>query len=276
MIKQLFLSSIFIGMLITGCQPHPMDIQSQEDQNETKYQFVGHTPDLAGGSEKNHRIPQPLSLADLRQKYKTNFILSGSPEKREIALTFDDAPDAQFTPKILDTLKKENVKATFFIVGNRAEKHPDMVRRILQEGHAIGNHSYNHANFNKLSDAAFREQILRTDQILEQFMGYRPSIVRPPYGNVTENQIKWLISQGKKIINWNVDSLDWKGLNAEQVSTNILSAIQPGSIVLQHAGGGKGEDLTGTVEAIPEIVKKLRADGVKFVTIPELLDLNKS
>lgn len=275
MIRPLFLSTVFLSLLLTGCQ-HPMNLQSPEDPNKTSYQFVRHTPDLAGGSEKKHRIPQPLSLDDLRQKYQSNFILKGSPEKREIALTFDDAPDAHFTPKILDALKKENVKATFFVVGNRVEKHPDIMRRILREGHAVGNHSYNHANFNHLSDDQFRDQIIRTDQILEKFMGYRPNIVRPPYGNVTENQIQWLISQRKKIINWNVDSLDWKGLNADQVSTNVLSAIQPGSIVLQHAGGGEGEDLTGTVEAIPEIVKKLRADGVKFVTIPELLELNPS
>src|SRR5690606_33012994 len=138
-------------------------------------------------------IPQPLSLADLHQKYKSNFILSGPPHKREIALTFDDAPDTYFTPQVLDALKKMNVKATFFIVGNRAEKHPEIVRRMVREGHAIGNHSYNHANFNKLSDAALRAQIKKTDEILEKLIGYRPVIVRPPYGNVTEGQIKWLI-----------------------------------------------------------------------------------
>lgn len=259
---------------MTGCQTQKLGNPTQDEIQEQPYTYVRHTPHLAGGSEYAHRIPQPLSLADLHQKYKSNFILSGSPEKREIALTFDDAPDTHFTPQVLDALKKMNVKATFFIVGNRAEKHPEIVTRMVREGHAIGNHSYNHANFNKLSDTAFRVQIKKTDDILQRLISYRPVIVRPPYGNVTEGQIKWLISQKKKIINWNVDSLDWKNLTAEQVSTNILSDIRPGSIVLQHSAGGKGEDLSGTVQAIPQIIKKLRADGVRFVTVPELLEID--
>ncbi len=263
-----------IFCLMTGCQAENLGDPTHDEIKEQPYTYVRHTPQLAGGSEYAHRIPQPLSLADLHQKYKSNFILSGPPHKREIALTFDDAPDTYFTPQVLDALKKMNVKATFFIVGNRAEKHPEIVRRMVREGHAIGNHSYNHANFNKLSDAAFRAQIKKTDEILEKLIGYRPVIVRPPYGNVTEGQIKWLISQKKKIINWNVDSLDWKNLTAEQVSTNVLSGIRPGSIVLQHSAGGKGEDLTGTVQAIPTIIKKLRADGVRFVTVPELLEID--
>lgn len=258
---------------LSGCQSNNMGNPAQNRLNEEPYQYV-RTPTLKGGTEYAHRIPQPLSLSDLRQKYKSNFILSGSPEKRQIALSFDDAPDTHFTPQVLDALKKENVKATFFVVGNRSEKHPEIIKRIIQEGHAIGNHSYNHPNFAKLDDAAFREQITKTDQILKRLIGYRPVIVRPPYGNITEDQIKWLVSQNRKIINWNVDSLDWKGLSAEQVAINVLADIQPGSIVLQHSAGGKGEDLSGTVKAIPTIIKKLRADGVEFVTIPELLEMN--
>lgn len=268
------IASLTVLCLMIGCQTQNIGDPTQDPIQEPQEILVRNTPQLEGGSEYAHRIPQPLSLSDLHQKYKSNFILSGSPQKREIALSFDDAPDPRFTPQILDTLKKMNVKATFFIVGNRAEKYPHLVSRIVREGHAIGNHSYNHANFNKLNDSEFRDQIIKTDNILQQLAGYRPVIVRPPYGNVTENQIKWLISQKKKVVNWNVDSLDWKNLTAEQVETNILADIRPGSIILQHAGGGKGEDLTGTVKAIPNVIKKLRGDGVRFVTIPELLEIN--
>lgn len=266
---------IAIFVSISGCQTQNLGNPTQDELQQQPYTYVRQqTPQLAGGSEYDHRIPQPLSLSDLQRKYKSNFILSGSPQKREIALTFDDAPDTHFTPLVLDQLKRMNVKATFFIVGNRAEKHPDIVKRIAREGHAIGNHSYSHPNFNNLSDQAFRKEIQKTDQILQRLIGYKPVIIRPPYGNITEGQIQWLISQKKKIINWNVDSLDWKNLSAEQVTTNILSDIRPGSIVLQHSAGGKGEDLTGTVQAIPTVIKKLRADGVRFVTVPELLEIN--
>jgi peptidoglycan/xylan/chitin deacetylase (PgdA/CDA1 family) len=200
-------------------------------------------------------------------------LLSGSPSKREVALSFDDAPDDKFTPQVLDVLKREGVKATFFLVGNRAEAHPEIVRRMVNEGHVVGNHSYNHANLPKLSDADFRDQVIKTDNIIRSISGYVPKFIRPPYGNISEAQIQWLASQHKTIVNWNVDSLDWKGLNAEQVKTNILAQVHPGSIILQHGAGGTGEDLSGTVQALPGIIKKLRNDGVKLVTISELLDL---
>ena len=118
-----------------------------------------------------------------------------------------------------------------------------------------------------------KAQVVKTDRIIHSISGYTPRFIRPPYGNISENQIKWLSSQHKKIVNWNVDSLDWKGLHAEQVTTNVLAQVHPGSIILQHAAGGTGEDLTGTVQGLPEIIIKLRNDGVKLVTIPEMLHL---
>lgn len=236
---------------------------------------VSQTPNLGDGPEHLVREPHPVSLADLRDKYRSTFLLSGPPQKREVALTFDDAPDDVFTPMVLDVLKKEGIKGTFFVVGNRVETHPEIMKRIVREGHEIGNHSYNHANLPKLEDQEFRDQVIRTDQIIQKYTGDVPKIIRPPYGNIDEEQIKWLASQDKKVVNWNVDSLDWKGLSAEQVLTNVLSHVAPGSIILQHSGGGEGEDLTGTVDALPEIIAKLKKDRVKMVTISELLDLDQ-
>ncbi|MFO7264214.1 MAG: polysaccharide deacetylase family protein [Bacillota bacterium] len=231
------------------------------------------TPDLHGGPESENRQPRPLTLAELRQKYPNVFVLNAPSSKRQVALTFDDAPDDTFTPQILDVLQREGVKATFFVVGNRAEAHPDIMERIVREGHAVGNHSYNHANLPKLTDEQFREQIRKTDEIIRRFTGYTPRMVRPPYGEISEEQIKWLASQHKTVVNWNVDSLDWKGLTAEQVATNVLGHVHPGSIVLMHSGGGIGEDLSGTVNALPLIIRTLREAGIEMVTVPELLEL---
>ncbi|CAM4475963.1 polysaccharide deacetylase family protein [Paenibacillus tarimensis] len=231
------------------------------------------TPELEDGLEEQIREPAPMSLADLHRKYPSTFVLSGSEGRREVALTFDDAPDAVFTPLVLDALKKAGVKATFFCVGNRIEAHPDVMRRIVAEGHVVGNHSYSHPNFIKLSDARFREEIQKTDRLVKAYTGYAPSFVRPPYGNISEEQIKWLASNKRRVVNWNVDSLDWKNLNREQVAVNVLAHIGPGAIVLQHSGGGVGQDLTGTVQAVPEIVAKLKRDGVRFVTIPGMLGI---
>lgn len=273
-IRWLFL--LILTLFANGCaSPDTTKTQQAEplQQPEQQVKPLSQTPDLADGPEQGNREPRPLSLADLRAKYRSTFLLNGPSTKREVALTFDDAPDDRFTPKVLDVLKKEGVKATFFVVGNRAEAHPDIVKRMADEGHVIGNHSYDHANLPKLTDDKFREQITKTDNVIRRFTGYTPNLIRPPYGNLSEQQIQWLASQHKKIINWNVDSLDWKGLSAEQVETNVLAQVHPGSIILQHSAGGQGEDLTGTINALPGIISKLRADGVKLVTVPELLNI---
>lgn len=269
------LAVLLFVLLICGCASYKSNQAPQVPLKEMSPNNVHttQTPDLLDGSEIIIRNPPPLSLADLRAKYKSTFFLSGSPSKREVALTFDDAPDDHFTPQVLDVLKKEGVKATFFVVGNRLEAHPEIVKRMVTEGHIIGNHSYDHANLPKLNDTDFRNQVIKTDNLIQTISGYKPTFIRPPYGNIKETQIQWLASQHKVIINWNVDSLDWKGLNAEQVKTNVLAHVQPGAIILQHSAGGIGEDLSGTVQALPQIINKLRNDGVKLVTVPELLNL---
>lgn len=248
----------------------------QQDQQTKQKRDRNETPDLAGGKEKEVRRPHPITLSDLRKKYPSVFVLNGPSSIRQVALTFDDGPDLEYTPQILDVLKEYNVKATFYVVGNRTEAHPEIVRRMHREGHEIGNHTYNHPNLIKLSNDAFQRQLRQTDEVIQRLTGYSPKTFRPPYGNINEEQIKWISSQRFTIVNWNVDSLDWKGLSADQVATNVLSTIFPGSIILQHSAGGKGEDLSGTVKALPKIIEQLRADGVEFVTVSELLNLPKS
>ncbi|MGN7413346.1 polysaccharide deacetylase family protein [Paenibacillus sp. SAF-068] len=218
---------------------------------------------------------EQLTLGQLRQKYADTFKTNG-PSTKKVALTFDDVPDPRFTPQVLDVLKKYNVRATFFIVGSRAEKHPDLVKRIVKEGHMVGNHSYNHPEFSKLSMNAFRKQILHTGDIIRRLAGYTPKMIRPPYGDINEEQLRWAARQHYSIVNWNVDSLDWKGLSKTEVKDNILSAVKPGSIVLQHAGGGVGSNLNGTIEALPEIIEELRNRGYELVTLDEMLGLPKA
>lgn len=231
------------------------------------------TPNLTGGKEAETRESQPLTLAELHAKYPTYFVLNGSSAKRQVALTFDDAPDAWFTPQVLDVLKKYKVRATFFVMGVRAESHPDVVKRMIREGHEVGNHSYDHPNLPHQSDAAFHRQVERTSSIIRTLTGRSPHLFRPPYGNISEGQIQWLASQKYRVVNWNVDSLDWKGLSADQVSANVLAHVRPGSIVLQHAAGGEGENLAGTVGALPGIIEKLQGEGFQLVTVSELLGL---
>ncbi|AFC27872.1 polysaccharide deacetylase [Paenibacillus mucilaginosus 3016] len=220
-------------------------------------------------------VRQQLTLSQLTRKYPNLLVRRGPTSSKKAALTFDDAPDDRYTEQVLDTLAASGVKATFFVLGSQASKYPDVVRRMAREGHVIGSHSYQHALFPKLTDERFHSQIEDTEQTLLKLVGYKPRLLRPPYGEITESQLLWAGERGLKIVNWNVDSLDWKQLGKEQVTANILRGVEAGSIILQHSGGGPGQDLSGTVAALPGVIASLRAQGYQLVTLPELLQVSK-
>ncbi|WP_019910765.1 polysaccharide deacetylase family protein [Paenibacillus sp. HW567] len=224
-------------------------------------------------SHKRERV-KGLTLSQLIRKYPETIKTQG-PRRKHIALTFDDVPDPRFTPQVLNVLRKHHVKATFFIVGSRAAKHPDLVKRIIQEGHAVGNHSYNHPQFGKISVNEFRSQIIRTENIIDALAGYKPRLIRPPYGDINEQQLQWAKAHGYKLVNWNVDSLDWRGLSKSQVRNNIVSHAGKGAIILQHGGGGRGSNLRGTIQALPEVISIMRNRGYTFVTVPQMLQVKK-
>ncbi|OAB37031.1 chitooligosaccharide deacetylase [Paenibacillus macquariensis subsp. defensor] len=234
-----------------------------------KQQSKQHAKEV-NSTHRNQQKNKRLTLSQLYRKFPETIVTKG-PRSKKIALTFDDVPDQRFTPAVLNVLSKYHVKATFFVVGKRAEDYPGLVARMKREGHAIGNHSYDHPLFTKIPLSQFQKQIVTTDTIIHNIVGYNPKIMRPPYGDITEEQLKWAKKQGYKIVNWNVDSLDWKGLRKNEVKRNILSSVGRGSIILQHAGGGVGSDLTGTIQALPEVIQNLRKKGYIFVTVPELL-----
>lgn len=260
--------------------PMPVPVQEILTPSLTQASIEEETAVPAGSaasqsSVRRHKKNKGLSLSQLLRKYPETLKTQG-PRRKMIALTFDDVPDPRFTPQLLDVLRKYKVKATFFVVGSRAEKHPALVARMIREGHAIGNHSYNHPQFSKLSMNAFRIQIIRTENILQLLAGYKPKLIRPPYGDINEPQLKWAKAHGYKLVNWNVDSLDWKGLSKNQVKHNILSRAGKGAIILQHGGGGRGSNLQGTLQALPEIIGSLRKRGYSFVTVPQMLQVSKS
>ncbi|WP_276351491.1 polysaccharide deacetylase family protein [Cohnella caldifontis] len=224
----------------------------------------------AGGPERPEERPPHHVRVDWSSKYPNEVILRG-PRRRAVALTFDDGPDDLWTPKVLDALARLKVPGTFFVVGQRCERVPKVLDRISRERHAIGNHSWNHANLSKLRAEAIRSQISRTNATIRRLTGKTPDMLRPPYGAISDAVVNEARSAGMKIILWNVDSLDWMQLNGEQVSANILSNVSPGSVILQHSAGGTGQNLQGTVDALPDVVGSLRERGYRFLTVPELL-----
>jgi len=204
---------------------------------------------------------------------KYNYAFSGPYNKAEIALTFDDGPDPVFTPQILDKLQKYGVKATFFLLGANIEKYPEIVKRIADEGHAIGNHTYSHPKLTEVSDEDYHYQIQKADELIQNLVGYKPKFFRPTYGAINESQVQWATEKGMMVVQWSIDTLDWKGLSAEEITQTVLTEILPGSIILQH--NALGVPLQGSVDALDQIIPQLQGMGARFVTLPEMFGTTK-
>jgi len=192
------------------------------------------------------------------------------PDQKLVALTFDDGPDEKYTPAILDILKENDVKATFFLVGVQVRKYPSMVKRIVDEGHEVGNHSYNHSDLAKLDAAGVKKQIKWTDDLFQQAVGFVPHLVRAPYGS-TSSTVKSVLKQGEReLIGWTVDTRDWGGESVAKMLVNINKNTKPGGVILMHSFGGK--NIKNTVELVPKAIEDLKKQGYTFVTIDELHD----
>jgi len=247
-------------------EPAPYPIMYRQTNKPT-------TPVLRGGSENlQNRVPH-IKHIDLSAMFPKEIFLHGPRNQNRISLTFDDGPDDVWTPQVLNALKQHNIKATFFIVGERAAAHPQVLQRIVREGHVVGNHSWDHPNFTKITADERVSQINRTAQTIEQIAKVKTKLFRPPYGALDPDIVREIASMDYDIIFWDVDSLDWSGLNGPQVVANVLAHAERGSIILQHCAGGHGENLSGTVAAIPYLATVLEKEGFQFATVPELLKI---
>ena len=186
---------------------------------------------------------------------------------RAIALTFDDGPHPDHTPAILDVLAEEGVQATFFVIGTEVARHPEIARRIVEEGHQIANHSYNHPDYRNLTYQEIRTDVERSQDIIENATGVRPDWVRPPYGLTDASVYSVLGDKDMMIAHWTVDPTDWRIPGARTIRNRVVSHTQPGSVILLHDGGG---NRTQTVRATRGIIRDLRADDFEFVTVEQL------
>ena len=183
-----------------------------------------------------------------------------------IAMTFDDGPHPQNTPRLLDMLRARNIKATFYVVGQCVDLYPQVVRRTVAEGHEIGNHSNTHRLLSKLSDAEILADLRRCHGAIGRASGVQPRTMRPPYGGLLQRQRELVHAEfGYPIILWSVDPFDWKRPGSSVVTSRILGGASAGGIVLAH-------DLhSQTVDAMPATLDGLLRRGFKFVTVSQLL-----
>jgi len=184
-------------------------------------------------------------------------------ELKCVALTMDDGP-VPGTARVLDLLKRKGVQVTFFVVGQLARRHPALVRRMVAEGHVVGNHSWNHPEFFGAPANMIRSQLVHTDAVLHRATGHNPVLMRPPFGEVTAKVRKTSRALHEAVVLWDVDPLDWKDRLASTVAHRVVKQAKRGSIILTH------DSLKTTRAAYSSIIDGLRARGFTLVTVPQL------
>ncbi len=181
---------------------------------------------------------------------------------RKIAITFDDGPHPSYTAQLLDGLKQRGIHATFFVTGEHAELHPDIIKRMADEGHLIGNHTYSHIQLTRKNREKFREELIKTNEILKEITGEEVQYVRPPYGS-------WDKSFEKELnmfpVLWTVDPLDWSSRNVGRITEKIVSKTGENDIILMH--DYYDTSVTAALQAIDELME----EGYTFVTVEEIL-----
>lgn len=186
-------------------------------------------------------------------------------EEKVCSISFDAAWGADNTQKILDVLKEYDVKATFFVVGNWATQYPDTAKAIAAAGHEVMNHSNAHDHFNRLSAEEIIADVSACNEKVQGITGTCPTLIRCPYGEYDDHVVAAIRSMGMEPIQWDVDSLDWKGISASEITRRVTGKVGCGSIILFHNAGEH------TPEALPDILQYLKDNGYKVVPISEIL-----
>ncbi len=192
-------------------------------------------------------------------------IYAVATNEKKVAISFDAAWGAEFTPQILEIMKRYDLKTTFFLVGFWVDKYPEMVKRIAAEGHEVQNHSTTHPHSNQLTEDKIVEELTITGNKIKELTGTEPFLFRPPFGEYSNKVITAATRAGYMTIQWDVDSLDWKETSADEIAKRVLRQVKPGSIVLFHNNGEH------TTKALIPIIEKLLADGYSIVPISQLV-----
>jgi peptidoglycan/xylan/chitin deacetylase (PgdA/CDA1 family) len=194
---------------------------------------------------------------------------AGPPDKPIVALTFDDGPHPVFTPQILRILEDHGVPATFFVVGRNGEKNPELLRLAKEKGHALGNHTFSHTRITAVTNGRLKEEIERTREIIFLETGVYTQLFRPPFGAFDARSLAEVAHRDLEVVLWSVDSRDWATHSIGDIRRNVEKRVHPGAIILMH------DVHQQTVEALPGLLEFLKGKGYTFVTIPELLPIDR-
>jgi len=242
-------------------------------------------PWLDTPSNTTHKLEQYVRTDDVDNQIKVSeltrqankffgsYFLEGYNEEKLIALTFDDGP-SEYTAKILDVLEQADVKASFFWQGSRLASYISVVERTFLAGHTIANHSWNHPHSADFStEMLWQQQVLKTNEEMQRLFGITPRFYRPPYGEVSDEQVVFLEQKGMKVMLWSVDSRDWnpETNSVEHIQNEIINHQHAEMITLMHDSGGNRQN---TVDALPEIIEHYKSQGYRFVNLQTLLGIS--
>ncbi|MFJ9461649.1 polysaccharide deacetylase family protein [Kitasatospora sp. NPDC101447] len=188
----------------------------------------------------------------------------GTGGGKVVYLTFDDGPSSAYTPKVLATLARYGVRATFFEIGQNVAAHPSLTAEVARQGHSVQNHSWSHPDLRRLSGSALDSQVSATDRAIRARTGRTPTCLRPPYGALNATVRSHAAALGKQVVLWSVDPADWSRPGTAAIRSRVLNSVRPGSVILLHDGGG---DRSQTVAALPAVISTLKARGYGFATL---------
>lgn len=212
------------------------------------------------------------TMGPTSQLYGRNF--TGLPRgTKKLALTYDDGPNDPHTGHLLDILAKHDVRATFFLIGRYVQQRPDLVRRHVEFGNPLGNHTWDHPNLIFSTPTSLREQLAKTSLAIADAAGERPKLFRPPFGGRRPGVLQTARAMGMTPIMWNVTCYDWSAKSNETIEQNAHRQIHGGNVILLHDGSHRafGVDRGWTVKATDHLIERYKGEGYEFVTVPEML-----
>ncbi|MEH7520447.1 polysaccharide deacetylase family protein [Priestia megaterium] len=288
-----FVMYICILFLLVGCNQNKFNSQSQSETNEQISHQVQSIPThdhvyspsdidtpgtpyilpIKGASPKltpsawQRMLQWRRDILAFPKRYPNDVFVNG-PNKKMVALTFDDGPDHMITPKIIATLKKENIKGTFFFIGEKVQKYPEIVKSAYNNGNIIANHSFYHDVFSKKTETEINQDLEKNSEAIRQVIGKSPALLRPPFGKTDDKLVKVAQKDHYKIILWSIDTLDWSNREQSVIQQNVLDNVRNGDIILMHTD----EYTIETAKAVPTIIDELKRRGFQIVDVATLLN----
>ncbi|MEH7482101.1 polysaccharide deacetylase family protein [Neobacillus drentensis] len=261
-------------------------LQTLVSPKPVHYTGAGEVLKIASPAEKGKRTIQLDSHGLIQTETYTKLpkpsevVRYGKPKRKEVVLTFDDGPDPTYTPQILDILDKNHIKGSFFIIGENALQHPELVNKMFKEGHEIGNHTFTHPDVASITPFQTRMELNANQRLFQEITGHSMTLFRPPYvANAepsTKSELEPILraqDMGYTMVGELIDSDDWQRLSSDAIVNRVLNQLPEGNVILMHDAGG---DRSNTVKALPMIIKELKQRGYTFTTIADLTGKSNS